>query len=29
MIPKPLHGGWRIGRDLAVNYLICAQASLQ
>ncbi len=26
MTPEPLRGGWRIGRDLAVNYLICAQA---
>ena len=25
LVPDPLRGGWRAGRDLAVNYLMAAQ----
>ncbi|HEY1935336.1 MAG TPA: bifunctional 2-polyprenyl-6-hydroxyphenol methylase/3-demethylubiquinol 3-O-methyltransferase UbiG [Acetobacteraceae bacterium] len=25
LVPDPLRGGWRIGRDLAVNYMIAAE----
>jgi 2-polyprenyl-6-hydroxyphenyl methylase/3-demethylubiquinone-9 3-methyltransferase len=24
MVPRPLTGGWRISRDVRVNYIVCA-----